>query len=315
MNSLACIVPHYGQRRVTLDCLSSLVQTRPFPRIIVVCNTDPGEAALLAAEAASGLAGVSVAVHVPGAQPHTEDILVACTGGNRGFARACNMGLEFAKAMPEVRHAWLLNNDTTVEPEAAAALLACLKTRTRAVLGTSVVRHHAPERLELALGCRFSPWSTRIASVLPGALLCEVPAEFSPRVDYVYGASFAFPLALLEAIGPLNEAFFLYYEEHDFCLRARRAGYSLQWCRKAVVRHRHGQASGLHEATPNEARQRSHYHETLSTFLFMRMHHPWALPSALLTRTVAKLALLPMRGEAWLLPSYFKALAEFFRRA
>lgn len=313
MNSLACIVPHYGQRRVTLDCLSSLVRTRPFPRIIVVCNTAPDEAARLAAEASSELSGLRVALSASDAPPAQADILVACTGGNRGFARACNVGLELATAMPEVRHAWLLNNDTEVEPAAAAALLACLKAGSRAVLGTSVVLHNAPERLELALGCRFSPLSTRIAPVLPGALLRDVPMDFAPRVDYVYGASFAFPLALLEDIGPLNEAFFLYYEEHDFCLRARRAGYSLRWCREAVVRHRHGQASGLQEACPTEARKFSHYHENLSTFLFLRTHHPWALPCALLVRTVAKLALLPLRGQGWLLPGYFKALAAFFR--
>lgn len=313
MNSLACIITHYGPRRITLDCLASLSRVRPFPRIIVVCNTTHEEADMLAAEATRELTAVRVQKQNLDASPGQADILVACAGTNLGFARACNLGLRMATAMPSVRHAWLLNNDTEVAPEAATALLRSLQMQPRSVLGTAVVRHDAPEQLELVLGCRFSPWTTRIRPVLPGALLQDVPTDFTPSVDYVYGASFAFPLALLEAIGMLNEAFFLYYEEHDFCLRARQAGYTLGWCREAVVRHRHGQSSGLCEAGPSEARKRAHFHETLSTFLFLRAHHAWALPIALAVRTLAKLALLPLRREAWLLPGYFEALRTFFR--
>lgn len=313
MNSLVCIVTHFGQHHITLECLASLSRSRPFPRIIVVCNTAREDAHQLAAEAANALPGMHVQwqnLHEP---PGQADILMACTGTNLGFARACNLGLGMATAMPSVRYAWLLNNDTEVESGAATALLHCLQSRPRMVLGTAVVQHDAPDRLELALGCRFSPWTTRITPVLPGTLLQDVPMDYTPHVDYVYGASIAFPLALLDTIGPLNEMFFLYYEEHDFCLRARQAGYTFGWCREAIVRHRHGQSSGLRVTAPSEARKRAHYYETLSTFLFLRAHHARALPIALAVRTIAKLALLPARDESWLLPGYFEALRTFFR--
>lgn len=266
--------------------------------------------------------------------------------GNKGFAAACNAGMEAARELSGPRglsYVWLLNNDTLVAPDAATRLRSYLVQYPQAIVGTSVLQMRedmreptseqeslseqvapsspAPERLELALGCLFFPWTTVIKPCYGGALATALPSYLSaPRVDYVYGASMAFDLELLQRIGLMDTQFFLYYEEHDYCLRARAAGYAFHWCREARVWHQGGGSSGGQSSSPGKsqkpsaARQFAHYHETRSTWLFLKKHYPWCLPVALVVRTCAKMVLLPARGKASLLGSYWRGLWDAFTK-
>jgi GT2 family glycosyltransferase len=56
-------------------------------------------------------------------------------------------------------------------------------------------------------------------------------------VDYVMGAAFAIRWEVIEAIGLLDEGFFLYYEDVDYCQRARNAGYRVVYLPKAQLVH------------------------------------------------------------------------------
>ena len=313
MKRLACLIVHYGEARVTRDCLASLLAADDPPGLLVVCNSSGQEAQTLAQALRQDHPGKVVLSGPQEPLQGQEDVRVLATGSNRGFAAACNLGIKALESWPGLEWIWILNNDTLVAPQAPERLRDCLEQHPRAVVGTAVVRHDDPQRLELALGCRFRPATSTITPVLPGGLLAETAGRPGPEVDYVYGASFALPLRLAQEIGGLNEEFFLFYEELDFCLRARRAGYALRWCPGAVVRHGTGRKpSGQKEN--RESRAFRHFHETLSTFLFLWRHHPWALATALPIRTMAKLILLPLRGEAWLLASYFSGIRAFLGR-
>lgn len=289
---LACILVHYGPISPTLDCIASLLRCTVVPQVIVVSNAPEGETKQLAASLASS--------------PGTEcpAVTIIQQQGNSGFAAACNAGLRLALSDPTVCQLWLLNNDTTVAPDAPATLLHCLEQKPRCIVGSSVFCADRPEKLELALGCRFSPWTSRLRPCLPP------PKHEQPRVDYVYGASIAFSVQAAREVGLLDEQFFLYYEEHDFCVRARKAGYDYYWCREAAVWHVGGntQKKGPQQRAALEF---AHYHENRGTFRFIRKHYPWALPVALIVRTLAKLTLLPLRGKAFLLHSYGRALRDF----
>lgn len=280
---LACIIVHYGAPETTRSCLTSLAACNPRPLIILVCNSGREEAYGLRDALPSGTT-------------------VLAMGENRGFAAACNAGLRHARQQG-IQYAWLLNNDAVAAPDAPSLLWRCLETHPRAVIGTSVFRRDRPDRLELALGCRFSPYTTILRPCSPLARPEDVTAP--PQVDYVYGASMAFPSALVEDIGLLDETFFLYYEEHDFCLRARQAGYMFHWCREATVWHGRESAPAV---VDKKARAFKHFHEMRSTVLFLRKHHRRALPFALGFRIACKLVSLLLRGEAWLLPSCFQGV-------
>lgn len=304
MHTLACIVVHYGDPALTADSVASLQSGSHIPRVIVVSNTDA--AGTLVLHEALRAREFSLCSLAEGDQPLAQGVIaVLPLGSNKGFAVACNAGLRVAQQMPGVRYAWLLNNDATVAVDAAELLLACLAQHPRAVCGTSVLRADSPDVLELALGCCFSPLTTIITPCRAKALPKDVPD--TPHVDYIYGASVAFPLTLVDEIGFLDEAFFLYYEEHDYCLRARTAGYAFHWCREAQIWH--GFVSATAASAPSQSmRAFKHFHETRSTLLFMRKHHALPLLPAMLFRTAAKFFVLWRQRQLWLLGSYFRGI-------
>jgi GT2 family glycosyltransferase len=65
------------------------------------------------------------------------------------------------------------------------------------------------------------------------------------RVDWVAGASMLFRAELLDTVGLLDEAYFLYYEEVDYCLQAARAGWQCWYVPQSRVVHLVGQSTGV----------------------------------------------------------------------
>lgn len=72
----------------------------------------------------------------------------------------------------------------------------------------------------------------------------SMPDKVSP-VDWVAGASMMLRHAVLEQIGLFDEAFFLYYEETDLCLRAKREGWQVYYVPTATVAHIGGASTGV----------------------------------------------------------------------
>jgi GT2 family glycosyltransferase len=69
------------------------------------------------------------------------------------------------------------------------------------------------------------------------------------RCDWVSGASFMIRRRVLEEIGGLDEGYFLYFEEADYCTRARAAGWSVWFVPGACIVHREGAATGIGDAS------------------------------------------------------------------
>ncbi len=279
--SLACLVPHYGPVALTLRCLASLERGSLRPLTVVISN-----------EADDTELQKTLALRHPW-------VSLLSLGQNRGFAAACNAGMAELAGLRATGHAleyiWLLNNDAWAAPDAAARLLHGLRNNPGKICGTSILRTDSLDSLECALGRCFVPW---LGLLLPGR------GEAS---DYAHGASLAFSWDIWQKTGPFDEDFFLYYEEHDFCLRARQAGFGLAWIQGARVWHGHP------ERGSRDCLALRQYHENLSTLLFLRKHFAKALPSALATRLAAKLLLLPLRGQTWLLLPAARAVRDFFR--
>ena len=62
-------------------------------------------------------------------------------------------------------------------------------------------------------------------------------SEPTTRVEYVLGACFLIPRAALEGVGPLDDRFFMYFEETDWCLRARGMGLDIWYCADVEIAH------------------------------------------------------------------------------
>lgn len=193
-------------------------------------------------------------------------------GANLGFAAGNNL------ALPRCRGAFvlLLNPDTVCPPGALARLVAW--ARGRADLGAAgPLLTDADGRPTITWGWFPSPrhhWlgfldpGRRLAGAFWGQRVVHVPRRDEPSrpVDYVAGACLLIPRAALERVGPLDERFFLYFEETDWCRRARDAGLAVWYCAETEVVHLEGRAA----ATVSDFSLRQFQ---LSYRLFLRKHH------------------------------------------
>jgi GT2 family glycosyltransferase/glycosyltransferase involved in cell wall biosynthesis len=139
---------------------------------------------------------------------------------NLGFTGGCNAALAelFARGCDYVL---LLNQDTVVTPEAFAALVASARRNPGAGPIGPRVAADWPGAPPASRGERY--WA--VVAWLPRSLLrVRVARQLSYPVGGVTGCAFLVSRALYEKLGGFDDGYFAYYEEVDYCLRAREAG-------------------------------------------------------------------------------------------
>ncbi len=293
----------------------------PTAPIGIVVPTWNRAAAATAAVAAVGrladLAHFTIVVD-NGSRPSERDALAASLAGrpdvalttlpeNRGFAGAVNVGLTaaFARGAAAVL---VLNDDAEVEPRLLADLTAVLRAdpaagivAPRVVDATTGAEVSRGERVWLPLVCLPRTW-----------LRVRGTGNVPYAVSSVIGVAFLVTRACWERIGGLEESFFAYYEEVDYCLRARAAGFRVMVAPASRVRHDgfRGFAGGF---TPLAA-----YLKARNLPLLMRRHGgvlAWTLfaptYAAMLAASAAAYAL--RGGAAAVLPALAHGVADGLR--
>ena len=172
---------------------------------------------------------------------------------NGGFAFGNNAAIRPALASSNPpQYIWLLNPDTVVRPGALATLVEFLDSHPDAgIAGCRLVdidgipewsAFRFPSVLgELENGVRLGVITKLLSRWVVSP---PVPSVTTP-CDWASGASLLVRRAVFEAIGLLDENYFMYFEEVDFCLRARRAGWICWYVPQAQVLHLAGQSSGV----------------------------------------------------------------------
>lgn len=201
---------------------------------------------------------------------------------NAGFCRGNNQGLEVYQG----EFAVLLNPDTEVYDGAMDSMVAFL--REHPDVGAVGPMLLSPEGLSMPNGTKFPTLRRELLGVtgLHEFRKAEYQLEGYGRddfsklaeVDVVCGACLLTRRALIDQIGGLDEALFMYFEEVDFCLRARKAGWRVFYVPEARVYHHWMQSVKQDYIGATRRLFRSQY-------LYFRKHH--GLGPALLLRILS----------------------------
>lgn len=181
---------------------------------------------------------------------------------NLGFAGGNNVGLRHAMA-GGASYALLLNNDTEIAPDFLRYMLEAAERDASVGIVGPTIYYHARPNLIWSAGGKID-WR-RGKTQLVGLNEPET-GQFgcTPReVEYVTGCTLLAKRAVLEQVGVLDERFFAYYEEVEWCVRARRAGFKVVHVPNAKVWHK----------IPLDARDSSpfvHYFMTRNRLLFLK---------------------------------------------
>ena len=169
-------------------------------------------------------------------------VVLIQTGANLGFAGGNNVAIRFAMAQADLAYVWLLNNDTEVEPDTLIELVKGFTSDSRiGICGSRLIYAHDRTKLQ-ALGGQYNPWfaTSKHLRAFEDADADYSDAETSQLIDYVVGASMLVSRRFLTSVGLMSEEYFLYYEELDWAVRARRAGFTLHVATRSRVYHKEG---------------------------------------------------------------------------
>lgn len=206
--------------------------------------------------------------------PTFPNIRVIPNPDNLGFTRANNQGLEIAQG----RYLFLLNPDTELQPGATRALLGYMDAPAQASVGIVGPQLTNPDGSVQSSRRRFPTLPTALAEALypsppvrtPPLLrayyMDDTSAADIQDVSWVVGAAMFARRAVYDQIGGLDERFFMYSEEVDWCLRARQAGWRVVYLPLARVTHHEGKS-----AAQVVARRDIHYHS--SKVRYLKKHH------------------------------------------
>jgi len=168
---------------------------------------------------------------------------------NLGFAAANNVGFKHANG----EFVLLLNPDALLEPGALHKALAYMTANPAIGMGGG---HLLDRAGKMQPSARQFPSLMNEMIVLSGLAARFPKSRFfgrfdrtwdesnqPARVDWVPGAFALIRRSALDAVGPFDERFFLYYEEVDLCLRFQKAGWAIWYWPDVVIRHWGGESS------------------------------------------------------------------------
>ncbi|EAW37837.1 glycosyltransferase family 2 protein [Lyngbya sp. PCC 8106] len=242
MNILVVIL-NYRTPQLTINGLRSLiseVQSLSNIQVVVVdnCSGDGSAEQIQAAIQAEGWG---------------EWASVLALNQNGGYAFGNNAAIRPAlQSSHPPDFVWLLNPDTEVRPGAMQPLIDFLQTHPQAGIVGSRLEY--PDRTPQRSAFRFQTLMSQFEGGLRLGLVSKLlarwmvapPVSNSPcATDWVPGASMMVRREVFEQAGLLDEGYFLYYEDEDFCLQAKRAGWSCWYEPQSRVVHLVGQSSGI----------------------------------------------------------------------
>lgn len=246
MPRLSIIIVTYNSAGHVDECLRSLVERPPKVdhEILVVDNASTD--------------GTAAAVRA-----RWTGVRVIDAGENLGFAGGNNLGIRqsFGSAV------LLLNPDTTVAAGAVDALAGAVDRRPDVgIAGPRLV--DAAGRAELSWGNMVSPFAELRQKLMKRS--AESLTRREREVDWVSGACLLVRRDAAEEVGLLDERYFMYLEDVDFCAAVRGRGWKVLFTPTAEVVHLRGQSRATASAATEQAYRRSQ-------LAFYEKHHPgWA---------------------------------------
>jgi hypothetical protein len=239
---LLIVIVNYRTAGLTGDCLQSLTaEVGPAGARVVVTDNASGDDSLRA---------IGQAIEQNGWGNWATLLPLERNGG---FAYGNNGGIRPAlQSADPPDYILLLNPDTVVRPGALTALLEFMDANPKVGIAGSRLEHPGgtPQRSAFRFHSIASEFEAGMRLGIVSRLLSKkivappIPETTCPT-DWVAGASMIIRRAVFDSVGLMDEGYFMYFEEVDFCLRASRAGWPCWYVPASRVVHLVGQSSGV----------------------------------------------------------------------
>lgn len=240
---LLIVIVNYRTANLVINCLRSLekeIQTLVGTRVVVVDNPSGDDS----------VEKISAAIATEG---WSEWASLLSAEQNGGYAYGNNLAIRPALQFSNPPdYFWLLNPDTVVRPGALKALVDYMEQHPKVGIAGSSFEEVNGEPWPIAF--RFPTMFSELDSALRLGVVSKLLSKWvlvrtmgnEPcQVDWLPGASMLIRRQVFDSVGLMDEKYFLYYEETDFCLQAKRSGWECWYVPQSRVMHIAGQSTGV----------------------------------------------------------------------
>ena len=181
---------------------------------------------------------------------------------NLGYAGGNNVGIEIA-LNEQADYVWILNPDIRIEENTISTLLGTFKEKEKLAAVGARINHRKNRDLIFSDG-EVLEMNERCSTYHKNHNLKaeEIPLKIDFNIDYIDGSSILISAQALKEIGGLCEDYFLYFEETDWCYRAKATNWKIAVNRNAVVYNSTSIKNGLF-----------HYYMIRNRLIFSKKHH------------------------------------------
>jgi GT2 family glycosyltransferase len=242
---IAIILVNWNAAQYTIECLASL-QKLDYPNFetILIDNGSVDHSPTIIRQAFPG-------------------IMLLEMGENLGFVEGNNVGIREAQRRG-AELVLLLNNDTEVDPDCLSRMVDVIQSDTKiGIVGPTIYYHSLPDTIWSAGGEII--WRAGLTRMMNLGEKDYGQLGTQPRkVDFVTGCALLIKMTAIQEAGLLDQRFFAYFEEAEWCVRVNRAGYQIMHIPDAKIWHK----------ISLEAREASpmvHYYMIRNRLLFLKL--------------------------------------------
>ena len=248
---LSIIIVNYKTKDLLKDCLDSIKEDFKYEIIVIDNNSQDGSAEYINKfQIPNSKLQTNSKLQIQNPkQDSSPEIRLITNKENLGFAKAVNQGLKIAQG----EYILLLNPDTKIKQRDLSKCLGFLEKNSQiGILGCQLVNS------DNSLQGSFGNFPSLMTEFFQATFLCKffpfgrwIPFGFLSKrlfnkfhfVDWVGGGFMLFRKEVLDKIGGLDEKFFMYFEDVDFCKRAKQAGWKIIYWPEVKILHHHMQSA------------------------------------------------------------------------
>ncbi len=263
------ILVNYKTAQLCIDCLHSLAPERnqcSFQVVVVDNDSRDDSVGIIRAEVE---------------KEYWQDwVTVKQSGKNGGFSFGNNIGIRHFLSLNDTpRYLHLLNSDTVVYPGAIKELTDFLDNHPKAGIAGSRLEdsdgglQHASFQFHSILTELDGGFSLGLISKLlrPWVKGYGSHPDTATLTDWVSGASIMIRREVFTDVGLMDESYFLYYEETDFCLQAKRAGWECWHVPSSRIIHFEGATTGVSQSARQNKRRPKYWFDSRRRY-FLKNH-------------------------------------------
>jgi len=307
---VAVIIVTYKTAQLAIDCLRSINAERHQPDLVITATVvDNSSEDYDAIKQASDHNGWS------------DWVQLVCPPKNGGFAYGNNFGVRLASDAQTPDYIHLLNPDTMLRKGAIASLVQFLEAHEEiGIAGSSfenldgsdwpfafrfpTILSEIEEGLQFGLTSRIlTPW-----------VVARTMGKSPERVDWVPGASMMIRRSVFDAVGGLDDHYFLYFEETDFCFRANQHGFQTWYVPESRVMHIAGQSTKVTERDAKTRRLPTYWFESRRRFFVTSYGPSYAVLTdicAVIARSLGAIKRFCLRQRSGGVPHYLSDLLRY----